>query len=569
MPFCLPKSLTNTFLQKVKSGEVDPEKLSSMTSAERRVFFASFLGDENSRHVNALFESKLLLKNQQQGVINWAKKVGGLKPEVQRDILSRVERMTDILQPKEMDAFLEDLAAQKLGVSVTMEEAGKIVELSKKVSETKAVIPETDPIRSPKRMDYGTALSLFKEYVGGLKVQAKQLAPKELLTNPMELVQELGGITKSIASSFDNSFFGRQGFVTMINEPDIWGRNFIKSWGDIGKELKGIDAITPIKADVFSRPNALNGKYKALKLDIGLEGEEAFPSRFPERIPFFGRIFKASESAYNGAALKMRADLADRLIAEAESTGVDVRESGIGFLINSMTGRGAVELTPGQSKFINVTIFSIKYLKSNLDVLTAHQFDPRVGSFAKKKAAENLGKVIVAIAGLLGTAKLLDPQSVEEDPRSSRFGKIWVGSEHQFGIDVLPGMRSIITLASRIVPTMHNGKWGFWMKNSKGKYTQLGTGKYGVSDPSDLISDFMKNKTAPITRLLLNMWEGRDFKGEKVTVGGEVLRTIQPIPVQNFFEVAKSATGADLILLPILEAFDIIGLNTSVRQKRK
>ena len=315
MPFCLPKNLTNTFLEKVKSGEVDPEKLSNMTSQERRTFFTGFLGDENARHVNALFESKLLLKNQQQGIVNWAKRIGGLKPEVQRDILSRVERMTEILQPKEMDAFLEDLASQRLGVSVSLDEAGKIAELSKTISEKKALIPETSPLRSPERMEYGTAFSLFRRYVKGLKVQAKQLAPKEVIKNPSELLQEVGGTAKSIASSLDNSLFGRQGLVTLVNEPDIWTKNFTKSWGDIGKELKGIDAMLPIEADVFSRPNALNGKYKALKLDIGIESEEAFPNRWPEKIPLFGKLFKASESAYNGGALRMRADLADRLIA--------------------------------------------------------------------------------------------------------------------------------------------------------------------------------------------------------------------------------------------------------------
>ena len=569
MPFCLTKSLTTEFLKRVKSGEVDPEKLSNMTSQERRTFFTTFLGDENARHINALFESKLLLKNQQQGIITWAKKIGGLKPQAQRDILSRVERMTEILQPKEMDAFLEDLASQRLGVSVSLDEAGKIAELSKTITDKKSIIPENSPIRSPERMEYGTALALFKQYVGGLKAQAKQLTPKELLSNPIQLLQEIGGATKSIASAFDNSFFGRQGLLTLITKPNIWGNNFIKSWGDMKKELKGIDAMIPIQADVFSRPNAMNGKYKALKLDIGLESEEAFPSSWPEKIPFFGKIFKASESAYNGAALRFRADLADRLIPEIEASGTDLKSSGLGILINSMTGRGRVELTPGQSKFINTTIYSIKWLKSNLDVLTAHQFDPNVSPVVKKKAAENLGRMVLTIGSLLGVAKMIDPESVEEDPRSFNFGKIMVGPNHEFKISVLPGFGALITLASRVVPTLHNGELGFWYKTTKGKYFKLSTGKFGSKTPTDMIVDFMEGKAAPVARTLLTVWEGRTFEGEEPTLTGEARKLATPIPIENLFEIAQFSTGANPILVAILSGLELIGFNVGTPTKRR
>jgi hypothetical protein len=70
-------------MKKLKSGEIDPAKLVEMTSQERRDFFSKFLGEENARQVNALFESKLLLKNQQQGIITWAKKVAGITKEAE------------------------------------------------------------------------------------------------------------------------------------------------------------------------------------------------------------------------------------------------------------------------------------------------------------------------------------------------------------------------------------------------------------------------------------------------------------------------------------------------------
>src|SRR3990167_11390690 len=100
--FCIPKELVEQFKAKLKTGEITPEKLVDMTSAERHASLGEILGESNAKSVNALFESKLLLKNQQLGIINWAKKVAGMKPEVLRDIVSRVNRMDKVLDPKEL-----------------------------------------------------------------------------------------------------------------------------------------------------------------------------------------------------------------------------------------------------------------------------------------------------------------------------------------------------------------------------------------------------------------------------------------------------------------------------------
>ena len=569
--FCLPANLVNTFLGKLKSGEIDPEKLNEMDSEKRHEYFKSFLGENNATKVNSLFESKLLLKNQQQGIINWAKQVTGIKPEIKRDLLSKVEKMTAVLKPKEMDGFLSDLAKQKLGFGVTIEEAGKIADLAKSAADKKVLIPEIDPIRSKSRLDYGTSAVLFKDYVGQLKLEAKKQTSKEFITSPSSIIQEVGGLTKSILASLDNSFFGRQGLVTLITQPDIWGANFIKSWGDIGKELKGVDAMTPIKADIFSRPNALNGKYSAMKLDIGIDSEEAYPSTLPEKIPLFKNLYKASESAYNGAALRIRADIADRLIAQVEELGVDVKDpnTGLGTLINSMTGRGNLHLNEGQSKLINVTLFSGKFVKSQFDVLTAHQFDKKMDPAIKKIAQQNILKVVGVIATTMAITKFLDPDSVELDPRSSNFGKILLGTNHEININITGGLNSLVTLAARAVPHLHNGKWGWWTKNSHGKIIQTNSGKFGVDDPIDIISNFMQGKAAPISRILLDNMKGRNMQGQKPTLGGELTGATVPIPEQNMYQLAQTSAADSPGMYALLVALDLLGVNVNTKNKRR
>src|ERR1039458_8395658 len=99
---CLPKSLTQAFLTGLKDGTIDPQKLSSMSSEDRNNFLAGIVGKDNASEVNALFESKLLLKDQQAGIINWAKTVAGLKPEVRTDIISKINNLSEALNPTDL-----------------------------------------------------------------------------------------------------------------------------------------------------------------------------------------------------------------------------------------------------------------------------------------------------------------------------------------------------------------------------------------------------------------------------------------------------------------------------------
>jgi hypothetical protein len=268
-------------------------------------------------------------------------------------------------------------------------------------------------------------------------------------------------------------------------------------------------------------------------------------------------------SAYNAAALRMRADLADRIIDEAINAGVtNLEESGIGTLINSMTGRGRVHLTPGQAKTINATIFSIKYFKSQIDVLTAHIFDPKMSPRTKKLALQNLLRLVGVLGGILGTAKLLDPESTDLDPRSNKFGKIYVGKNHNIGINITAGLGGLVTLASRLVPTRHNGKWGLWYKSRKGKYYNMWDKQYGQPEPDDFIVRFIEGKAAPAARIFLNLWKQKKWDGEKPTFKGELEEALKPISMGNVVDVFKSDETENLLLKLILASANLLGVGS-------
>ena len=569
MAFCLPKFETEKFIEALKGGLIKPEELITMSSEQRRAFLKDIVGEENVRDVNALLESKLLLKDQKTGMVNWAKKITGITEPARRDLISRIERMDKILEPTEAKAFLEDLAAKKLGTEVTFEEATQITKMVKELTEKREAIPENSPIRSEERMDYGVREVLLKEYVSELKGTSGVLGMPfgEWITKPSAWFDTLAGTTKSVVASLDNSFVGRQGIKLLYTHPSIWGKAFLKTWSDIGKELMGKDASLAVKADIASRPNALNRKYEVGKYDLGLKSEEAFPTSVASKVPLLGRLYKASESAYNGAALRMRADYADYLIDKAEKFGVDTlnptQAQGIGALTNSMTGRGAVNLTEGQSRFVNVAMFSIKFLKSNIDTLTGQRLGFAVEkgparSFVRRESAKNLAKMAGSVASVLFIAEQLWPGSVESDPRSANFGKIKIGDTR---FDVTGGMASLVTLASRLVPTIHNGKLGFWSKSgTSGKYTDLLAGKYGQQTALDVLENFVEGKTSPLAGALRDIWKGEHFGGEKVTPGSTLKNLVTPISIQTFQDLRTNKDAAPTLSSMILDG---LGISTS------
>lgn len=567
---CLTRETTEKFMQAIRSGEISPENLIGKSSKERQALLGNIVGTENVQWVNAALESKILLKDQQRGMVSWAKKISGISEPVRRDLISRIQKENKVFDPETSGSFLESLAAKKLGHEITFEEAKNISELATAEKTAKAKIKETDPIKSNSRLEYGATVVRFKDYVGELKNQAGKVSPLWYVKHPFQSIHRSAGVAKSILSTLDNSFFGRQGLKMLWTNPDIWAKGFAKSWVDIGKELAGTDAMFAIKADVFSRPNALNGKYAASKLDIGIGTEEAFPSHVLTHIPVLGRVFKGAESAFNGGALRFRADLGDRMIATAERQGINVLDPAqavpIGNLVNSMTGRGNIGRLDAFGKEINALIFSIKFLKSNFDTLTAHQFQKGVTPFVRKQAAMNLLKIAGGTAGVYTIANLLNPGSAELDSRSSKFGKIKVNNTT---FDITGGMGSLVTLAARMVPSKHNGKWGFWSKSANGEMRELGNGKYGSKSPLDVAWDFSQGKFAPYAALLRDLWKGEDFRGNKTYIEGHrvvpSLRAIAtahaPIPMQNFIENMNDPNSAPLLITTILDALGI-GANT-------
>jgi hypothetical protein len=550
---CLPKEFRDKLKTAFKSGSLKMEDLSMMTSSERNKALSKYVGDA-SDVVNAKFE-QALLSNRKNALREWIKKTIDTPDPIRRDMLKKVDRIEKYLEPDEFNGFLDDLASEKLGLRVTESEAAKIVSLKKDVDTLKAKVNPESPRGSQDRMEYGLAVDRFKVFVGDMKRDAEKMTfsdRKQLVNMPKNIV-DLGSMTKSMVATLDDSFVGRQGIKVLYTDPALWFRTFGKSLKVFGEELfaksPGLfksrdDAVmSMVRADIYSRPNALNGKYNASKngYGLGVLHEEAFPTSIPEKLPFLGRFFKASETAFSASALHMRAEIADKLIARAEEMGVDMLDetnaTAFGNLVTSMTGRGELTSFASVGDKLNAVFFSPKFLKSNWNTLTAHSFDKAATKESKAVARKNLLKIVSSVGGLLALNEMLRPGSVDWDPRSSNFGKIHIGNRY---LDITGGMSGITRLISRIA----TGTTVSSNTRTKTPYSS----EFGKQTMLDEVENFFEGKLSPIAGAIRDILQGKNYDGEKPDFVNTSIGLITPISYEMFVKELRSGNDGILIV---------------------
>jgi hypothetical protein len=519
MPFCLIPDLASIFQQKLKSGEINPERLSEMTSLERRDFFSSFLGAENAQQVNALFESKLLLKNQKEGMVTWAKQVAGMKPEAQRDLLSKINKLDRVLNPLEERAFFEDLAAQKLGASVTIAEAKQISELAQRADELK----QKDLTVHENRIEYGNAILDLQQY-------ATDISPinNNVLVNAVNL-------PKTLMSSMDFSAPFRQGWG-MLTRGEFW-----QSFPKMFKFAFNEQAYKDMMADVITRPSFDKMKSAGLRItklsDKLTEREEAFQSSLADKIPGI----RASERAFSGFLTKVRADVFDTLLKQAELAGENTAKGSqtnreIANVVNDFTGSGSLgkgDKYGNTAPALNMLLFSPRKISATVNMLNPKRYlDPKVSPTARRAAIRNMVGSAGATATLLALAAAMGID-VEKDPRSSDFGKVKVGDTRY---DLTGGNGTYAVLIARLLSNQ--------TKSTTSELVSTLGESFGSSNRFDTLTKFARNKLAPSASFVADWLAGENAVGEPFEAGKGVVQRLMPMIVSNALETYENEPNA-------------------------
>jgi len=540
MPYCLTKQLAEEFKHRLKNGEINPEKLSKMTSKERHDFFADFLGKENALNVNSLFESKLLLKSQQQGMISWAKTVTGIKPQIRQDLITRIGKMDKILNPLEEKAFLQDLASKRLGTDVTLEEAQKITELSGKIKE------KEDFKTDDERIQYGLSKLNLNDYVNSLNPKRA-----DFLTN-------IANVPRSVMASFDLSAPLNQGWGMMSR------KQFYTSLGSMLKYAKDPNALRELQADIITRPTYDMAKKGGLRLtDLGQKlemREEQFMSTLMDKIPGFA----ASQRAYVGFLNKLRMDVFDELIRKAQLANEDI---GVGTKavediaknVNNFTGGARVGKVEGAVPILNAFFFSPRKITSTINMLNPWNYiNPKISKTARIAATRNLFGSLGITATVITLGSLLTGGKPETDPTSSDLGKIRVGNNT---LDLSGGNANYAILISRLLT-------GKIKSPTTGIISELGN-KIGQTSKPKLIGNFIRYKLSPNVSLLIDALTGENAVGEPKTILQSVIDRFKPMFLESIYELVKNDT-ADVFSKSLFSSFSLFGagLNT-YKQKLK
>lgn len=427
--------------------------------------------------------------------------------------------------------------------------------------------------KDPKaKAEYAAKTVIYKKYLDNLKTG--NLPIKGMLKEYSQEIKSLWAVDKykatqkvindsistlsktliNAVSTWDNSWLGRQGAITLIKSPSTWWNMAKNSMGDFYKTLKGLEPQDVLMGEVYSHPDYINGKFKKAGISFGIE--EEVPIKLLERLPIIGKVFKGSDVSFIDSAIRARMGLWD-IMKKADSayklkhpdflepTTYDAGLRDRGKIINSITARGKTGKILGGEP-TNLLLWAPKMLKADWDILTGHTFGFGLETKgARIEAASNITKIVLVTAGITAIAQAMGAE-VETDPRATDFLKIKIG-DTRINTPFARGMPQLVTLFSRLATQE--------TKSSSGIITKLNTGEYGSKTLFDVGMDFLVNKTTPPASAVISWMRGRDFMGNKPTLKSTATGFL-PISVQNFLQL-KEDSSTPAVLGAFLDLFGI------------
>jgi len=552
--FCLTPNATDLLKQRLIEDKITPQDLNEMDSEQRHGYFASFLGEPTATKLNEMVEGKLLLKNQQQGLINGLKQVFGEKHPALRDAVSKVMRMEKLLKPEEEDKFLADLAAHKLGSTVTMDETAKIYDLAKAASDSKAIL-EKDPLNKEKIIDYGNKYLDLVDYADSLKPKA----------NPFASFSNWWNLPKSaLTSVLHFSAPGVQGWG-MATTGRFW-QAFGKMFRYFGNPLEDSEAYRDLNAYIVGHPDykfAKDGKLGLTHLGDKLNmREEAIQSSLLEHVPGLGKIVTASNRAFGGFLNDLRfnrfIDLlnAARLHGEDVSIGSKVVKD-IANTVNDFTGRGQLgenDRFASAQVLANNVFFAPRKMIATMNMFNPVRYiDPNTSPTARIGAARQLVGSLIATYSMLQLAQMAGAK-VNLDPRSQDFAKIKIGKTD---FNITGGNSTYIRTLAQIAT---NTKI-----TTGGRKRTLGKG-YDAATRFDVAIGFMRGKLSPSASVIVDGLKGKDMVGNKFSVENEAYNKFVPIFTKSFIDLVRNDRDNGLAYVGSLAA--ALGVEMHTKEPR-
>jgi len=347
------------------------------------------------------------------------------------------------------------------------------------------------------------------------------------------LAMDVLNIPRAMLASFDVSFGGRQGWLTLFSMPKQFGKMTAKSYRVfLSPEAQYIadKAWADIQKSEYYDLSVKHGvPYTDPRSKIMSKREELFKSSLAEKLPWgIGNIIKRSNLAYTTAANITRYNYFANKAAELEGTGTTDKDyDRIAALTADITGRGELPKKLEQlAPLLNAVFFSPRLnmarARIGLDVVLTRP----EGRFYNKALARELAAWIGSTLGTLWLLSLIKGVTVEKDLRSADWGKIRYGDMR---IDPWAGFSPMIRLMAQLI---------------SGERKVTDTGEIKDIDATETIWRFIQSKFAPPMQLAADIKKGETFVGEPLelttpSVLKETARLLTPMVLQDLYDALK------------------------------
>lgn len=534
--------------------------LSNTDSAQRVEIFKSLVGNEQiAKDISSIYESKLLLKNQNTAFNKFVSNIDGTtikgREKMREAYQARVARNQNVMDtnPDQFKELIENTLAKKYKTEIPEESIDAISKLNKEVRTAKDLPKQTNGDYS---LEYGIAKVKLNREIDKIvnpdsklgfidQIKANNAKVKADYKAAQGFFEKAGVVTKAVSdtvftsalkavkSSLDISYAFNQGFKQVLDSPIKWAEL-------VGKSMKGFkgmgkdETIDAFHAAMFSN----KGYNEAIESGLRLGGaEEYFKDSLFEKVPGLGNLIKMSDHAYTMFTQTSRLDKFNQMLEKATINGVKPSKEAmkdIANVANSFTGSGTFSAPLEQSvQNLNKIFYAPRYFKSTVDTYTLWARLGKMDPTARKEATKIMAKQVAFMASVLTTGAIFAPEKVGIDPRSSKFGKINIGGDRW--VKVFGPSANFVTFMSRILPTTNNGKLGFYSTSGSGKVTKLNSGKFGSKTVLDVFTEFGLNKLSPVLNTAVKTWgKNEDFGGTKPTVGSILSGLSMPISTGNF-----------------------------------
>ncbi len=306
----------------------------------------------------------------------------------------------------------------------------------------------------------GNAQEALLDLIEGKSLQQGQIrllekvysvnAIKAIKNTPKDILMDILGLPKTILSSIDHSFPGRQGWVINSSNPEIAVKNIKDATGAFWSEKYA----AKLKESVLGDPEFKIASEAGIDFtDTGLARvarEESFPSRFAEKIPGI----KQSSRSYTWAANAQRLSAWKKYKSWLGNDATTKDMESLAEIINLATGRGDLGRLNAVAAELNTILFSPKLTWARIQLPLKSipmTRNPRMRAIYWRNVGTSIGVSLTTIGLFKAISEIpamKDKVFVESDMRSSDFGKVIVGDTH---LDVTGGNAQLIYLIARVI----------------------------------------------------------------------------------------------------------------------